>query len=299
MDLLQSMPIPHGDVTLRCLVGGAGPTVVLLHGFPDTPDGWSDLVPRLLDAGYRVVAPYLRGYTPESVSPTATASSVTTLDELARDVIAVLDALDTARAVVVGHDWGAATAYLVASRHPDRVEGLVGVGLPHPATVRPTWRVLWYGRHFLTLRLWGAARRMRARQFALVDRLVRRWSPTWQFAHEETDAVKGCFAHPPCLDAALGYYRGVDSRRTRELLRPHIQAPTLVIAGDDDPALPVEAYRQAGRKFDGPYEVQSFPGGHFVHRESPEEVAASILEFIRRTSRPDVASRRAGSPPPR
>ncbi len=257
---------------------GEGPLALLVHGFPDTPYGFADLMKPLANAGYRVVAPFTRGYSPTALPPT----QATTLEELAADVLALIPALGSKSAVLVGHDWGAATAYLAAALEPDRVDKVVAIAIPHPAAIRPSLALLWQARHFVTLRLPGALQRVRRNNFARIDAFYRRWSPTWDFSPSETDAVKACYAQPGCLDAAIGYYRGARPGHVNPSLRKPIVVPTLAIAGDDDPALSVADYQGAKRRFSGGYEVVSFPGGHFVHRESPSGVRDAIVHFLSR-----------------
>ena len=94
---------------------GAGPLALLLHGFPDTPHGWSGLMPALADAGYRVVAPFARGYAPTAIPGTKSTSQET----LADDALALIEALGHESAVLIGHDWGAATGYVAAAKGPE------------------------------------------------------------------------------------------------------------------------------------------------------------------------------------
>jgi pimeloyl-ACP methyl ester carboxylesterase len=254
---------------------GQGPLAVLLHGFPDTPYGWLDTLRTLAGRGYRAVAPFTRGYAPTQVPPTR----VTTLQELAQDALALIPALGSESALLVAHDWGAATAYLAAAMAPERIEQLVAVGIPHPAVVRPSLRLLWVGRHFITLRLPGAVGRAGRRDLALLDTFYRRWSPTWDFGPEETAPVKAALAERANLDAAIGYYRGYRPGLA-PALRAKLPMPTLAVAGRDDPALDVDVYEQARRKFAGEYRVAALPGGHFVHRESPDAFREALLSFL-------------------
>ncbi|MEN0063318.1 MAG: alpha/beta hydrolase [Myxococcota bacterium] len=251
---------------------GQGPLALLLHGFPDTPHTYDHLGRALAEAGYRVVAPFMRGY-----HPTEAPARDTTIDDLSQDALALMSALGHERtALLVGHDWGAATVFAVAGRAPERVERLVAIGIPHPATLRPSLRLIWAGRHFIGLRLPGAAGWLKRDG---VDRLVRRWSPTWDFGPEETAPVKECFAHPESLRAAIGYYRGGPPGREVEGFRGKISVPTLAISGEDDPGVTPDDFAFAQRKFTGSYNVIVLPGGHFVHRESPEGTREAILKF--------------------
>lgn len=258
------------------LEAGQGPLALLLHGFPDTPHGWSHVMPALAAAGYRVVAPFTRGYAPTEVP----AKRVITLEDLAADALALIEALGHTEAVLVGHDWGAATAYLATATNPARVTKLVTVGIPHPAAIKPSLRMAWVGRHFLSFRLPGAVERAGRDNLALIDTLYRRWSPTWSFSPDETAPVKRAFSNPESLDAAIGYYRGFKPGYIAPPLRAKIATPTLAVAGADDPALDVAVYESARRKFSGEYRVVSLPGGHFVHRESPDGFREALLSFL-------------------
>ncbi|MBX2801905.1 MAG: alpha/beta hydrolase [Myxococcales bacterium] len=252
---------------------GEGPLALLAHGFPDTPHGFDELGRSLAEAGHRVVAPFMRGYHPTE-APERDAS----VDDLADDLLALASVLGHDRiAVLVGHDWGAAAVCAAAGVAPDRVQALVAIGMPHPATIRPSLRLLWAGRHFIGLRMPWAARWMRR---GGVDRLVHRWSPTWAFGPEETAPVKASFDHPQSLHAAIGYYRGGAPGRLVRGFRPKISVPTLAVAGADDPGVTPDDYEHARRKFAGPYDVVVLPGGHFVHRESPAATRDAVLSFL-------------------
>ena len=271
--------VEANGLRFTCVESGPpdGPLALLLHGFPDTPHGWTPVVQALAEDGFHVVAPFMRGYAPTEVPRAAV-----TLDDLSGDALALIASLGHDRArVLVGHDWGAATAYLAASVEPGRIERLVAIGVPHPATLKPTARLLWAGRHFFTLRLPGAAARMRRRGFALVDTYYRRWSPTWDFGSEETAPVKEVFADPRSLDCAIGYYRASRLGTPPAGFRGRkITVPTLAIAGADDPSIAPAAYEAAQRKFMGTYRVHSLPGGHFVHRESPDAFIDTVRRFL-------------------
>ena len=154
---------------------GAGPLVLLLHGFPDTPHTWDAVRPALAAAGYRAVTPFMRGYAPTEVPRDGAYDA----DTLGRDAIALIEALGEERAFLVGHDWGASAAYAAAGLAPERLRMLITLAIPHPASILPTPGTLWGVRHFFALSLPGAAARMRADGFAYVDALVRRWSPAW------------------------------------------------------------------------------------------------------------------------
>src|SRR5262245_16010768 len=122
---------------------GSGPLVVLIHGFPDTPQTWDATSAALAGAGYRAVSPYTRGYHPSAVPRDGRYDAET----LGRDVLGWIGALGAEQAIVVGHDWGASAAYAAAAIAPERVRFLVTVAIPHPGSIKPSPRLLWGARH--------------------------------------------------------------------------------------------------------------------------------------------------------
>ena len=257
------------------------PLVLLLHGFPDTAYTWDRALPALAGAGFRAIAPFTRGYHPTSIP----ADGDYTTEALGKDVVGLIDALGAKHAVVVGHDWGANAAYAAAAMAPERVSLLVTFAIPHPRSIKPSPRLLWLGRHFVTLRRRGAAERMLRDELAYVDELVRRWSPGWKdVPPSETAYVKQAFARPGCLDAALGYYRAFTTKLPPSLRLP-VLVPTVAFAGEQDIIAP-RAYEKARHCFAGSYEVVQVPGGHFMHREHPDHVIPELVRVIREHAKP-------------
>ena len=253
---------------------GVGPLVLLLHGFPDTARTWDAVRPALAAAGYRVVTPYLRGYHPTAIPDRPAYDSET----LGRDVLALITALGEKTAVVVGHDWGASAAYAAASLGPEQVRLLVTLAIPHPASIKPSLRLIWLLRHFFVLRGADAARKLRADNLAYIDELVQRWSPVWRVPKDETAAVKAAFAQPGCLEAAVGYYRAATPWLPASLRRK-IQVPAVSFAGTDD-LFPPEGFDRAAPCFEKSYRVIRMPGGHFMHREHPERFIRELLSVL-------------------
>ena len=253
---------------------GAGPLVLLLHGFPDTAHTWDDVRPRIAARGYRAVSPFLRGYHPTAIPPRDADA-----ETLARDALGLIDALGAASAVVVGHDWGAAAAYGATSLAPEKVTRLVVLAIPHPATLLPTPAKVWGVRHFFAYKLPGAAGRFASRDFAALRAIYRRWSPAWTPDEREFEAVREYFAQPGSLDAAFGYYRALRLRPPPFLTRP-IAVDTVAFAGLHDPLAEPADYRRASRMFSGKYVVEEVPGGHFLHREHPGVFAERLLAHL-------------------
>jgi pimeloyl-ACP methyl ester carboxylesterase len=253
---------------------GKGKLVLLVHGFPDTPHTWDRTIKELAAAGFRAVAPFTRGYAPTEIPKDGDYSG----DTLGRDLIALIEALGEKSAIVVGHDWGASASYSAATLAPEKVEKLVTIAIPHPASIKPSLSLAWTMRHFVDFKLPGAVARARKNDFALIDELVKRWSPAWDVPKSETDAVKACFREPGALDAALGYYRAIGIGLPASQ-RKKISVPTISFAGLHDNIAP-EAYDAASRRFTGPYRVVRMPGGHFMHREHPDVFVKELLATL-------------------
>jgi pimeloyl-ACP methyl ester carboxylesterase len=255
---------------------GAGPLVLLLHGFPDTAHTWDETRPVLAAAGYRAVSPFMRGYHPTAIP----ADGRYDADTLGRDALGLIEALGESSAVVVGHDWGAGAAYSAAGLDPARVRVLVTVGIPHPASVVPTPRLVWGVRHFLRFQSKRAEQLVSADDFAHVDELLKRWSPAWDVPKNESAAVKESFRHPGSLTAALGYYRAL-TLRIPAAQRKRVAMPSVAFSGDDDGVTRHEDYERARRRYTSSYEIVRMPGGHFLHREHPTRFNDELLRALK------------------
>ena len=253
---------------------GSGPLVMLFHGFPDTAHTWSHVMPLIAAKGYRAVAFFMRGYHPTEV-PARDADAET----LARDPIALLDALGEKDAILVGHDWGSACAYGAASLAPERIKKIVVLAVPHPTALKPRPSLVWGVRHFIAYKLPGAGKRFARNDCAALPRIYKRWSPTWSPPASEFAALRACFSNEASREAAFGYYRKLDPRPA-PFMRKAIQVPTVAFAGTDDPIVTPADYHGARRMFARDYTVEEMPGGHFMHREHPEIFAERLLAHL-------------------
>lgn len=264
-----------------------GPVVLCLHGFPDTHHGWFESLdgrPSFADhfvrAGFRIVAPAMRGCTPETIPADGDYAPAT----LAADVVAHASALG-GHVHLVANDWGAFAAYLAVLQAPERFARLVTLGIPHPLSLKPSLSLLWKARHFVTFQFQKrAARQMRKDGFAYVDKLYRRWSPTWKFPPAALTEVKAAYAKPGVVEGALAPYATMrrDRKLTDAALRNKIMVPTLALGGGDDPSVPSSAYEAARRGFGSEYRWDLVPHvGHFPQREDSAGTAERVLAFLR------------------
>jgi pimeloyl-ACP methyl ester carboxylesterase len=256
---------------------GAGPDIVLLHGFPDTPHSWSEFVVALVDAGWRVTVPWLRGYHPDTIVPGRGYDPET----LGRDALALLDALGITSAVLFGHDWGALETYVASALEPERMRAIVTSGIPHPSVLRRTPAAVWSVRHFLGLKMPWAERHCRANDFAYLDKLYTRWSPTWSGpARDQTlKDTKLALSSSATLNGAIDYYRAL-ALAGAPILQRVGAVPGLIIGGDH--ALGQEGlYERTAELLPAPSRALIVANaGHWPHRENTPAVLAEVLSFL-------------------
>lgn len=286
---LTSGRVEANGVSFHYLEAGQGPLALCLHGFPDDAYTYSELLPALARAGFRGVAPFMRGYAPTSPAPDGRYQAVL----LAQDALALIDALGGGRAFVVGHDWGATAVYGAAALAPERIARLVTLGAAHPAAFRgplatsyERHKGIWHAYFF---QMPFAEQVVAANDFAYLEA----W---WRDASPELDPtpvierVKATFRQPGVVTAALSYYRHSFHPANRD---PALQAlqerastaptavPTLALHGTRDRPGRLEAFEGMDDLFTKGLEKVVFPGaGHFVHVERPVEVNRRIVEFF-------------------
>jgi pimeloyl-ACP methyl ester carboxylesterase len=289
---LQHGNVDLGPVRLHLVEAGTGPLVVLLHGFPEFWYSWRRQIPALAAAGFRVVAPDMRGYN-LSDKPRGLASY--SGEALAGDIRGLVEALGEERAHVVGHDWGGQVTWQTAMRHPERVERIAILNVPHPARMieglrRPHQLVKsWYIFFFQLPRLAEAAFRMN--DFAWPRRLLRD-DPADEDAFSEDDIERyvEAWSQPRAVESMIDYYRSAvrDPAALRAFLGRGgslglrtVEAPTLVIWGEPDIALSSELAEPDRRWVPNLDRVVPLPGeSHWVQNDAPERVNELLLDFL-------------------
>jgi pimeloyl-ACP methyl ester carboxylesterase len=276
-----------GEVRLHYVEAGEGPLVVLLHGFPECWLSWRRQIPALAQAGFRVVAPDQRGYNTSS-KPQGVAAYDT--DRLAEDVRALIRERGAERALLVGHDWGAVVAWMTAMNHPEVVERLAILNVPHPRRMaleglrRPKQLVKSWYVFFFQLP-WLPERLLRMRRFQL---FVRAAGFTTQarpgaFTPEDIEQYKQAWSQPGALTAMLNWYRAAMRQSPRDLERrmKPVPAPTLVIWGEQDRYLSKELAEPHRSDVPNLERVVRLPNAsHWVQHDEPETVSRLLGEFF-------------------
>lgn len=257
---------------------GEGPDVVLLHGFPDTPYSWSEIETVLVDAGWRVTVPWLRGYHEETIVPGRRYDPET----LGHDGLGLLDAIGVSEVVLVGHDWGALIAYVAAALAPDRVRAITTLGIPHPSLLKRTPASIWAVRHFFGLKLPWSARLCRRNDFAYLEALYRRWSPGWSGPErdETVRRAKEALSSRATLEGAIAYYRDLPLGGQPPALRRVPDVPGLIVGGEHDLGESAMLTRTA-ELLGSPSRALIVPdAGHWPHRENASAVLPELLGFL-------------------
>jgi pimeloyl-ACP methyl ester carboxylesterase len=272
-------------LTFNLAEAGSGPPVLLLHGFPDCWRLWRHQLPALADAGHRVLAPDLRGFGGTDKPERAEDYKMRTL---VGDAVGLLDALGVDRAAVVGHDWGAALAWMVAMFAPDRVSRLVAVSVGHPVSFsdvdlgqkQRSWYMLWF-------QFAGVAERVLPEHDWAV---FRRWA--WNGAgpgqDPDCDRQVAELSRPGALTAGLNWYRAnvdpatfIRSGPIRSSLPP-VACPTMGVWSTDDFAV-AEAQMTGSQRFvTGPWHYRRLEGvSHWVPVHAPQALNRLLVDFLR------------------
>jgi pimeloyl-ACP methyl ester carboxylesterase len=272
----------------------SGPPILLLHGWPDGPRGWTSVAHVLEERGWRTIVPYLRGS-----SPTRFLSDQTPRDgsylALTQDAIDLADALKLDRFCVVGHDWGARTAYTLAALFPDRISAVAGLSTSYQPGGKfsvpdlEQSRRYWYQWFQCTD---GGADAVRKNPIAFARIQWDTWSPPGWFDEAEFAATSRYFNDPDWAAITLNSYRSrwIADEKTDPRYAPlrqklseieNVSPPTLMIHGQSDYCVDPKQFENSKAFFTGEYRRLVLDGvGHFPHREAPSLVAEAIVEFL-------------------
>ena len=277
----ESRAVETNGIRLHVVEAGPadGKLLVLLHGFPEFWYGWHEAIAPLANAGYRVVVPDQRGYNCSEKPPDV---SDYRIDELARDVVGLLDAYDRETAAVAGHDWGAAVGWWLALHYPDRVSEFTAVNVPHPTVFETELRHSWDQRlkswYVLAFQLPVLPEAVAsAGNWRLAVRGLRESSNPGTFNDEDFRRYRRAWNQEGAFEAMVNWYRAIVRDRP-EPTTTRVEVPTLVIWGANDRFL---TKRMAGRSVDhcADGRLMTFDTAtHWVVHEEPHRVAEAIAD---------------------
>jgi len=271
--------------------------VILVHGFPDDARAWDDVAPALAGAGYRALAPYLRGYGPTRFLEAA-APRMAQQAAIGQDLLDFIDALALPRVALAGYDWGGRAACIAAIVAPARVRALVTIGgynvqntvAPSPPASAAQERAHWYQWYFNTER---GRRGLEQNRREICRLLWHEWSPAWRFDDATFDRTAPSFDNPDFVEVVIHSYRHrhghapgearFDPLERQLAERPPITVPTIVLHGADDTVDPPRRSEGHMALFPTGTERRVVAGaGHFLPREQPAAVAEALLALLAR-----------------
>ena len=291
----SSLSVKTTDVEFHYFEFGRkdGIPIIFLHGFPDAPGGWRQVLRGLDHARFRIVVPYLRGFGGTNVLHEAKVTGQQAA--LAHDLLSLMDALHMPRAHVVGHDWGSTTANSAALIEPNRFLTLTTLASPYllwKGGMIPPEQVhaFWYQFYF---QLDVAQQMLESNAVAFCKALWRTWSPAWRFSQAAFEEAAAAWNNPQFVAIVLNYYRmrwkNALSRPAYAQLqatleaepKPAIDVPALHIQGCDDACVLPAAVDGQEKYFTHGYGRIDIPGaGHYPHREKPADVLTAIVNHF-------------------
>ncbi len=286
---MDHQQITANGINLHVVQDGpsTGRLVILLHGFPEFWYGWRRQIPYLAAAGYRVWAPDQRGY---NISDKPEGIAAYTLDELAADVIGLMDAAGEEKAFVVGHDWGAAVAWWVAAKYPDRVARMVVINVPHGAVLTKQLR-----RNFTQMRKswymfffqlpWLPESLARLKNWNMLAKSLKDSSRRGTFTNNDLDIYRLAWSQPKANTAMLNWYRAAIQKPPTPPENLRITVPTLLIWGAQDKFLGREMAQPSIDLCDDGRLVFFEEATHWVQHEEADRVNELIDTFLRGDSK--------------
>jgi len=285
----QERSIETNGVCLHTVFAGPedGPLLILLHGFPELWYGWRKQIAPLSRAGYRVAVPDQRGYN-LSDKPRSVRSYM--LDQLAADVVGLIDAAGCERAFIVGHDWGAAVAWWCAIRHPERVAKAAVLNVPHPLVMQrhvrrsfSQMRKSWYVAFFQIP--WLPEALIRATASGPMFEVLRRTARPGAFTNADAEVYRSAWSQPGAARAMLGWYRAAvryaaKSPVARDTGSFQVRIPVLIIWGVRDRFLDFEMAEQSLALCDRARLEATAEAPHWVQHEQPERVNRRQMAFF-------------------
>ncbi|KAA3645027.1 MAG: alpha/beta hydrolase [Chloroflexi bacterium] len=277
--------IPTNGIRLHTALAGPedGQIAILLHGFPEFWYGWRRQIPALATAGLRVVAPDQRGY---NLSDKPKAVQAYNLDQLADDVLGLIEHFGRDKVYLAGHDWGAAVAWWVALKYPERIQKLAILNVPHPAVMRRhlmsnpiqllrSWYIFFFQIPWLPE--WLLSLNIHANGV----RALKASGRTDTFSDEDLEAYQEAWSQPSAWRSTINWYRAILRHAPQRLVNARVQIPTLILWGKQDLALNFKMAEDS-LKFCDDARLHAFEQAtHWVQHDEADQVNRMLVEFFK------------------
>lgn len=268
--VFNNRSIEVNGINLNVIIEGEGPEVLMVHGFPDSHQVWRHQIPALVAAGYRVIAPDIRGFG-SSDAPTGKGSYL--VENFVGDLAALLDSLEIDRVKLVGHDWGAVIGWAFSLAHPERVDRYVAMSVGHPAA---------YPRG-------GLAQKIKGYYVLICGSPIGEWFMklcNWRMFNlmlnypPETEHWRSEMSRPGRLYAGIGIYRD-NLRLVLPHKYPNVKVPVMGIWSDGDHALSRKQMFISGEYVDAPWRYEQVDGAsHWLQLDEPQAINKLLLDYL-------------------
>jgi pimeloyl-ACP methyl ester carboxylesterase len=281
---VRERTILTNGVRLHAMEAGPedGPLVILLHGFPEFWYGWHRQIEPLATAGYRVLVPDQRGY---NLSDKPRGLAAYSLDQIALDVVGLIDEAGREKAFLAGHDWGGAAAWWVGVKHPERLERLALLNCPHPRVLRralksnpaqrkKSWYIFYYQLP------WLPERTLARGNFAFAQKALTATSRRGTFSADDLARYREAWSQPGALTGMINWYRAALRRPAARPESPRVTVPTLLVWGVKDRFLGRELAQASLDLCDQGRLVFLDDATHWLQHEEPEKVTELLRELF-------------------
>jgi pimeloyl-ACP methyl ester carboxylesterase len=276
--------IKVNGITLHVVSAGPkdGPPVILLHGFPEFWYGWKHQIPALVEAGYRVIVPDQRGYNQSDKPAEVRDYAITTL---ADDILGLMDKLGHAQVKLIGHDWGGMVAWWLAITHPERIEKLGILNIPHPAvfsrTLRSDFRQMLKSWYVFAIQIpWLPETMLGGRNASgLADALKRSGKPD-TFSDADMVRYREAWGRTGTVKAMLNWYRAYVRYPAAKPASVRLKMPVQMIWGKEDIALSAEMAQPSIDLCENGNLTFIEGATHWVQHDAPDQVNTILLNFL-------------------
>lgn len=269
---------------------GQGKLMIFLHGFPDNALTFKNQIDYFADKGYRVVAPFMRGYFPSEIPKDNKYYTLT----LGKDIVELTKVLGSEKAIVIGHDWGANAAYSAAMLAPELFEKIIAASvvrgtfskalITNPKQQRKSWYIYFFQTPM-------AETAISFNNYDFIKLLYKDWSTAgWEIPKQHIEDVIETFKHEGVANAAINYYRCVfntsglsleEANEQKRISYEKIPVKALYLHGENDGCIGAEVSEGIENYFGESFEKKIIKdAGHFIHLEKPDEFNETIMEFI-------------------